>query len=1214
MRRQPVHRTRLHVESLERRITPTNLPTGFREVPVLATGTSLTSPTAMEIAPDGQLWVLEQTGRVKLVRSDGTTHTALTLSVDANGERGLLGIAFEPGYDGAGPNADRVYLYHTVPASPSHNQITRYTVTGAGSDSPTLASPTVIRGLPPNLEDADTNHNGGAIHFGPDGKLYAAIGDHNYDTSPQTAHVSQILTTPFGKMLRLNPDGTNPSDNPFFSGSATDWRGAIWAMGLRNPFTFAFDASGQLFINDVGEGTWEEINKGEAAANYGWAGSTAPLWEGFEPTAPWTNYRDPLMAYDHSNSPPSPAGIAITGGVFYPANSSFGSAYSGKYFFSDFGADFIRVFDPSNPGSVATPDTSTGFATNVTGGAPVDLKVDSGGRLYFLARGTGKIYRIEADVPAITQQPVDVHTEIGGDATFTVVATGAAPLQYQWQKFNGTTWDAINGATSATFTIDPVALADEGDYRVVVSNTFGSVTSDAATLQINDLPTASIDAPDLFEFNQTINFSGTANDAEDGALPASAFRWRVDFHHDGQVQVHVPEFSGATLGSFVANAVSNALGQFYRIVLTVTDSEGASTTVTRDVAAHNVAVNIASHPAGVPVTVNGQPASGVVVALAGTQRTIAAPVVTMLGEFPYRFDRWSDGGAPTHTITWPSADTSLVANYARVTPGLKAEFFDFSTPLSTLPDLTSRTPDVTRTDAILSYTVTSLPWAGLGAAFADTFAARHTGLVRIDKAGQYRFFARSGDGSKMWLDGEPEPIIDNDGIHGMRERSAARTLGVGYHSIRVESFENTGTAGMILLWSGPGIVKQVIPGTRLFHDAPSASLAFRQDTGPDGLVVMEAENHDGSVVRNGRWWRDIAAPIGYSGVGAMRVPNAGVAFGTNFVTRSPRLDFRVEFLKAGTHYVWVRGRGPTTGDSLHVGLDGGAVGSAGAYRMVGLQPSYGWTRSVAPGGGLDIVVATIDVPTPGIHTVNVWMWEDGTIFDKLLLTTSASFVPTGTGPAESPRTGPALDFTGGFAGGASGLQLNGSALVHGSSLELTSFSANQAGSAFSSNPVNVTRFSTTFDFHLTSTLAQGFAFVIQGVGNTALGSAAGGLGYQGIGNSIAVTFDQFDNAGEGNNSTGLYTNGESPTGGGTDLTPSGINLHSLHEFRASISYAGGTLWVTIRDLVTGDSAEQSYAIDIPTLVGGNTAFVGFTGSTGSGIATSDIRNWGFWTD
>jgi hypothetical protein len=151
-----------------------------------------------------------------------------------------------------------------------------------------------------------------------------------------------------------------------------------------------------MFINDVGESQWEEINEGIAGANYGWAGSTSPLWEGFEsPPPPWANYHDPLMAYDHSSSAPTPAGVAITGGVFYPAGSQFGAAYAGKYFFADFGANFIRVFDPANPGSLTTPDTSTAFASNLTTGGPVDLKVDAAGNLYYLARGgPGEVYRV----------------------------------------------------------------------------------------------------------------------------------------------------------------------------------------------------------------------------------------------------------------------------------------------------------------------------------------------------------------------------------------------------------------------------------------------------------------------------------------------------------------------------------------------------------------------------------------------------------------------------------------------------------------------------------------------------------------------------------------------------------------------------------------------------------------------------------------------------
>ncbi|HKB05858.1 MAG TPA: PQQ-dependent sugar dehydrogenase [Gemmataceae bacterium] len=1196
------HCPALRLQSLETRETPTTLPAGFSETRV-TTNATLTNPTAMEFSPDGQLWVLEQGGRVKVIRADGSAHIAATLSVDSQGERGLLGIAFAPDYDGAGPNVDRVYLYYTEPAnSPdlANNRLTRFTVTGAGTDTPTVAGQEILRELPPNTEDNDTNHNGGAIHFGPDGKLYVAVGDHNYDTLPQSAHVSQILTTPFGKMLRLNPDGTNPADNPFFTGGATDWRGAIWALGLRNPYTFAIQpATGRVFINDVGEGSWEEINDGIAGANYGWAGSNAPLWEGFESPPPsWANYHDPIMAYDHSNSAPTPAGIAITGGTFYPGNGPFGSDYAGKYFFADLGGNFIRLFDPANPGTVGTPDKSTGFASALTGTQPVDLKVDAAGNLYYLSRGAGAVYRISFRVPTIVHQPADVQVNVGQPASLIVQATGAQPLTFQWQKLVGATWTNVGAATAATFTIPSTAAGDAGQYRVVVSNSSGTATSDPATLTVNELPVVTITAPDNYSFGQTINFSGSANDPEDGTLPSSTFTWRVDFVHGGLTQNVVPTFTGQAGGSFVANVNRTDPNQLYRIVLIVTDSDGGTTTLTRDVLPQLARITLASQPAGAALTLDGKSAGGPVVSVSGMPRTLRAPIAATIGDYPYRFAGWSDGGTAMHTIT-PGGDTDYVANYARVTPGLQAEYFDFTTPLSVVPDLSGRTPDLTRTDPRLIYTASSLPWPGLGDAFADTFAARFTGFLKIDTPGRYTLTARSGDGSMVWLDGEL--IIDNDGVHEMRSQSAARTLSAGYHALRVEYFENTGTAGLVLKWAGPGFASQTIPARRLFRDAPAGSLAFRQDTGPDGLVVMEAENHDGNVLRSGKLWRAGSTPAGFAGTGVeVAAPNTGTAFATGFVARSPRLDYRVYFETAGTHYVWVRGRAGTTADnSLHVGLDGSAV--ATSDRITGLKPAYRWTQTTIGGP-----VATVNVSSPGIHTVNVWMAKDGAVIDRLLLTTSPDFVPTGLGPAESPHTAAAIDHSGGFAG-ASGLQFNGSAGIVGATARLTDATM-QAGSMFASGQVNVGRFATTFDFRLTSALTNGFAFVIQGGASTALGAGGSGLGYEGIGNSVAVKFDLIDDP--VGSSTGLYTNGQSPTTGGIDLVP--IDLHSGHTFRASIEYTGGTIQVSIRDLTTGAMASQSYAVDIPTLVGGPSAFVGFTGATGTLSAVQDIVNWAYW--
>jgi fibronectin type 3 domain-containing protein len=215
-----------------------------------------------------------------------------------------------------------------------------------------------------------------------------------------------------------------------------------------------------------------------------------------------------------------------------------------------------------------------------------------------------------------------------------------------------------------------------------------------------------------------------------------------------------------------------------------------------------------------------------------------------------------------------------------------------------------------------------------------------------------------------------------------------------------------------------------------------------------------------------------------------------------------------------------------------------------------------------------------------------------------------------------------LDFSGGFAGSTNKLTYNGSAVINGTKAELTNGGTNQAGSVFSTNPVDITRFTTQFTFQIgagTAT-ADGFTFTIQGGAATALGSAGGGLGYgtdgtnpgNVIGNSVAVKFDLFSNAGEGVNSTGLYLNGASPTSAGSvNLTGTGIDLHSGHVFQVTMNYDGTTLTVTTKDTSTNASATQNYTVNVTGAVGGTTARVGFTGGTGGQVATQDILTWTF---
>jgi len=208
-----------------------------------------------------------------------------------------------------------------------------------------------------------TNHNGGAIHFGEDGKLYVAVGDN------RNGENAQSLGNLKGKILRINKSGTIPRDNPFYATASGNNR-AIWALGLRNPFKFAVQpATGTIFINDVGEGAWEEINEGAAGANYGW-----DIYEGPESDP---QYVEPIFAYGHGGDPAT-TGCAITGGVFYPTTRQFPSGYVGDYFFADLCSGWIRSFDPSTR-------VTSDFASGIEG--PVDLEVSKEGELYYLSRG-----------------------------------------------------------------------------------------------------------------------------------------------------------------------------------------------------------------------------------------------------------------------------------------------------------------------------------------------------------------------------------------------------------------------------------------------------------------------------------------------------------------------------------------------------------------------------------------------------------------------------------------------------------------------------------------------------------------------------------------------------------------------------------------------------------------------------------------------------------
>ena len=396
------------------------VPTGFTDSLVAA---GLSNPTAMALAPDGRIFVCQQTGALRVIKNGVLLSTPfLTVPVDSSGERGLLGIAFDPNF----VSNQLIYVYYTATTPTIHNRISRFTASG---DVALAGSETIIMELN-NLSTA-TNHNGGALHFGPDGFLYVAVGDNANGANAQS------LATRHGKMLRITSTGGIPTDNPFFNTATGDNR-AIWALGVRNPFTFSFQPGvGRMFINDVGQNTWEEINDGIAGANYGW-----PTCEGFcNPPNP--SFRDPIFAYMNDGTT-----CAITGGAFYnPQIPQFPSNFISNYFFADFCGGWIRRLDPANGNAVSD------FATGIS--LPVDLKVSPDGFLYYLARGAGSVNRIgfagagDNIAPSVSITSPANGAIVARKANVTIAATASDNVGVTRVEFS------VNGALQCTDTTAP---------------------------------------------------------------------------------------------------------------------------------------------------------------------------------------------------------------------------------------------------------------------------------------------------------------------------------------------------------------------------------------------------------------------------------------------------------------------------------------------------------------------------------------------------------------------------------------------------------------------------------------------------------------------------------------------------------------------------------------------------------------------------------------
>ncbi len=613
------------------------VPASFDKQQVVS---GLNFPTGFTFLPDGRMLVIEQGGWVKVVQNNQIQgQPFLTLDVDTNGERGLLGIAVDPHFN------HNHYIYVTyVSRDPLELRVSRFTEANgqavAGSELVLLRS----------IQPVNLIHQSGTLRFGPDGKLWITVGNNELKAN------SQDLSNIHGKILRINTDGSIPTDNPFYN--QTGRAQAIWAYGLRNPFRFSFLPDGRPILGDVGDDKSEEINIITKGGNYGYPNVEGPCN---------CQYIDPLFSYPHGD------GAAVVGGFSYTGNN-FPSEYKNNYFYGDFVNSYIKriVFD--SQGNFVREEMFDAEA-----GSVVDMQQGPDGKMYYIT-----IYGSDYT------QPGGLYTiGYGADNEAPVAKAGAGPFSgtlphkvYFWSESTdadgdqlGYTWDFGDGTTS-TEPNPEHTYTTKGIYKAKLTVFDGQMSHTSAEIEIAagfEKPHLRITSPENgYKYNagDTINYYGVGWDAEDGNLPDNAYSWQVLFHHGEHVHPFLAHATGQA-GSFTIPTTGEpSADTWYELFGTVTDSQGLTKTVSNNIYPNKVTVNFKTEPSGLQFTLDGQPTTDTSFeAVVGYKRTVDVISPQLKGSESFQFEGWSDGGAKTHTITIPNSNQTYTATFKSLGSG-----------------------------------------------------------------------------------------------------------------------------------------------------------------------------------------------------------------------------------------------------------------------------------------------------------------------------------------------------------------------------------------------------------------------------------------------------------------------------------------------------------------------------------------------------------------
>ena len=654
------------------------VPAGFTDQLV----TYVPRPTAIAFTPDGRGVITTQTGTVRILRADGTLDPTVALDLTArvctNNERGAVGVAVDPNF----ATNRFVYVYWTFKrfgvcpttqgaADQPVNRLARYVL---GDDN--VIDPTSETLLVDNIPSPTGWHNAGDLEFGKDGYLYVTIGEGGVASN---ARNMALLS---GKVLRITRTGGIPPDNPH-TGAGTDpcalegrnTDGSIcqeiYATGLRNPFRMAHNpnaAGVEVFVNDVGQNTYEEVNRLAPGADFGWNLREGPCVYGNPSSCgpPPTGLTNPIYSYLHDDSMCN----AITGGAFVP-NGVWASQYWNDYLFADYTCGSIFRLEPDGQGGW----TRTPLVTGLGRGSAVHLEFGPFGSttaLYYTVFGTqGQLRRLTFTTGNVEPTAVLEADPTSGDAPLLVTldASGSFDpegddLTYLWTFGDGTTETTTTPIVTHTYAQGSwTATLRVRDPQGVVSSPTTVFISAG-----NSPPTVSIVRPypsTLFRVGQRVYLQASGSDPEDGALPPSAFTWTVLLHHDDHTHPLLLQTGNGLSFTYPAPEDTRAAATSYvEVIVEAQDTGGLSTSASRDAVPRRISVTLATSPTGRRVRFNGEgPFVGPTTVTGWSGWGVRLNALTP--QDGYVWTSWSDGGAAIHTVTLPTSNVTYLARYRR---------------------------------------------------------------------------------------------------------------------------------------------------------------------------------------------------------------------------------------------------------------------------------------------------------------------------------------------------------------------------------------------------------------------------------------------------------------------------------------------------------------------------------------------------------------------